>query len=335
MSREDRVALAKKRITSVLTKHGTAMMRTLEMKISDAGPNNQRLEPHILTVARNEMLESGEIKQINRPSIPWFSLADTPEDRFEARFAAQESVRLLTQKNRLPLRLGQTLEISIYRALQAQQRLSYFGRYTDLDAHDDSELYRKEEPPNYIGRRSIDGQEQLDFLVSNDAGIWGGLEAKNVREWMYPNRDEVRDLLSKCVALDCVPILVARRIPYVTFYVLNKCGFIIHQNYNQLYPATASDIADQAKQKNLLGFHDIKCGNLPDQRLTKFLSENLPALLEQAKPKFDLYKDLLGAFASREMEWPEFSARARRRATGEPEDGEWAEEDMEPDEDLY
>ena len=34
-------------------------MRTLEQKISDAGPNDQRIDPHILTEVRNDLLVRG------------------------------------------------------------------------------------------------------------------------------------------------------------------------------------------------------------------------------------------------------------------------------------
>jgi len=66
----------------------------------------------------------------------------------------------------------------------------------------------------------------------------------------------LKKALQKCLALDAVPVLIARRIPYVTFVVLSRCGVIMHQLYNQLLPNAAADIAAQAKQKTLLGYGD-------------------------------------------------------------------------------
>lgn len=60
----DRKDLAKKRILSVLQKHGIATARTLEQKISDAGPYNQRINPHVLTPARNLLIDEGEVIKI-------------------------------------------------------------------------------------------------------------------------------------------------------------------------------------------------------------------------------------------------------------------------------
>jgi hypothetical protein len=49
------------------------------------------------------------------------------------------------------------------------------------------------------------------------SGTWLGLECKNVREWLYPDRTEIRQTIDKCLRLDCVPMIIGRRIPYVTF----------------------------------------------------------------------------------------------------------------------
>jgi len=87
---------------------------------------------------------------------------------------------------------------------------------------------------------------------------------------MYPTFRKYLKRSEKCLALDAVPVFIARRIPYVTFAVLSKSGFIVHQTYNQLLPASAADIAAKARDKSTLGYHDIRTGNQPDARLLKF-----------------------------------------------------------------
>jgi hypothetical protein len=52
MTRGERLVLAQKRVASVLRSYVIANERTLEQKISDAGPTNQRIEPFVLTQAR-------------------------------------------------------------------------------------------------------------------------------------------------------------------------------------------------------------------------------------------------------------------------------------------
>jgi len=59
MDRPARIALGEKRLQSVLKSHQIALARTLEQKIADAGPNPQRIDPHLLTTAREQLIEKG------------------------------------------------------------------------------------------------------------------------------------------------------------------------------------------------------------------------------------------------------------------------------------
>src|SRR5277367_6898795 len=82
-----------------------------------------------------------------------------------------------------------------------------------------------------------------------------------------------------------------------------------HQTYNQLLPVTATALADRVRHKEALGFHDIRVGNDPDPRLQKFIGENLPLVLPEARAAFDQYKDLLMSYGSLEIDYTEFAAR--------------------------
>jgi len=140
-------------------------------------------------------------------------------------------------------RLGQALEIAVYKALKQQNTLEFVGGFHDLDEHGDEKLYSKEDPPSIVSGQSM-GKSRLDFLGwHREAGVFG-VEVKNARAWYYPDRDEVRDLLRKCCAVNAVPVLIARRISYVLrSEVFEPCGVIIHQTFNQLYPNSAAELA--------------------------------------------------------------------------------------------
>jgi hypothetical protein len=145
------------------------------------------------------------------------------------------------------MRLGQTLEIAVYRALKEQSAFHTFGAFLDLDSHDDSTLYQKEEQPSSASGLTMIGR--ADFvLASKDSGLVA-VEVKNVREWLYPDRLEIRELLAKAVAINAVPVLIARRMPYVTFRLLNPCGVIVHQTYNQRFAQADQELADKARHK--------------------------------------------------------------------------------------
>ena len=337
----NRLALAEKRLFSVLRAHGVATDRTLEQKISDAGPANQRIDPHILTQVKTRLVEEHRILRLTRTAgrkgaaTPWYHLPETPALTVETRLSELHDIHDRTLDHRFTVRLGQTLEIAIFQALETlhaeQPTTHFFGSFRDLDEHDDSTLYSKIEPEAISGR-PVSGRSVVDFVLIDPAGNRAAIEAKNVRQWLYPDRQEIRDLLLKSCLLDAVPVLIARRIPYVTFSVLNRCGFLIHQTYNQLYPSADHELAALVKNKRLLGYHDVRLGNQPDERLLRFIRQ-LPTLLPEARARFEDFRDLLHGYATGDHSYQSFAGRARRRQRGEPQEFEPAEEHEEPEPD--
>ncbi|HEU0298527.1 MAG TPA: hypothetical protein VFR37_03715 [Longimicrobium sp.] len=295
-------------------------MRTLEQKISDAGPNNQRVDPHVLTVARNELAREALISVYRRNNVRWYHLSSTPHSHVVQRVDVQGQVFDRTSRKSVTLRVGQTLEIAVFKALQDQPH-HFLGAFRDLDEHGDDTLYSKEDPPPTLSGRSLPGDLRLDFLLLHAEAGAAAIEVKNLREWIYPDRQEVRDLLRKACAINAVPVLIARRYAYSTYSVLHRCGVILHQQYNQLYPESERELAALAARKDLLGYHDIRVGNAPDNRLRKFVTEHLPNLLPEARERFEVYRDLLRAYGEGQMSYEEFAARAARRERGEGEDG--------------
>lgn len=327
LEKEERRLLARKRLVSVLTRHGIANSRTLEQKISDAGPNNQRINPHVLTPVRADMESEGVIVRRFEGGNTWYHLASTDQSVVQSRLAFQIADFRAFSRNGIPQRIGQALEIATFRAM-ALHGLEFFGRFRDLDAHDDSTLYSKEEPPSHVGNRSLDGDQCLDFLVRHPEAGHLGLECKNIREWIYPDRNEITETIAKALALDCVPVIIARRVPFVTYKLMTACGIIIHQTYNQIMAAADAAIAARVKHKNSLGYHDIRLGNQPDARLLKFIGTDMMNVAAEARRKFEDHKDLLDAFSAGGTSYPEFAARVRRRSNGLNEDRD--EEDGDP-----
>ena len=322
-----RPLLAERRLRNILTTHIVALARTLEQKISDAGPTNQRIDPHILTPARQRLQEAGEVIPIQHAGTVWYYLSNPDPTLLSTRLDEQAHVHTAFCHHATAKRTGQALEIAVFRALASQTQIAFLGHYPDLDAHDDSSLYQKEEPPSAIGTKRIPGKRKLDFILGSLARPLG-VEVKNIRPWLYPNATDIREFLLKCCALDAVPVLIARRIPFVTFRLLHPCGVILHQTYNQRLAKADSALADQAKNKRLLGFHDIRVGNDPEARLTRFIHDNLPAISDDARRQYDLFKDLLCSFADGSMRYKEFAARVRRRAANQPED--YDEDQLDP-----
>jgi hypothetical protein len=324
LSREERERIAAKRLVANLDALTVANMRTLEMKIADSGPSNLRVNPHIITTVRNGMIKRKAILQLDKL---WYHRAIANPEAVQRRLELLRPLHQRTNDRHFTIRLGQTLEIAIFRSLGRSQ-LNFVGGFPDLGDHDDSTLYSKEEPPLSFSGRRMPGDMRFDFLIFHPVVGPLGVEAKNIREWIYPNRSEVKELLYKAVTADTVPILIGRRIPYVTFLLLNTCGVMAFENLNQLYPLSDAILAADVRAKENLGYHDVREGNEPNERLLNFIGSYIIREAEEYRERFDRYKDLLLDFATGEISYASFAARIRRRRTGQPED---SDEPPEPD----
>jgi hypothetical protein len=305
----------------LLDKHGVATMRTIEQKISDAGPFNQRINPHILTSVRTDLVKRGQIDSIKEGGTRWYFSTATAKAFRNERLALLAPIHKKASAQKFTRRVGDALEISVYRSLFAAGA-DFQGRFRDLDDHGDDLPYSKEEPPSHIGKRTLPGDLKLDFHYRHETAGWAGIECKNIREWLYPNRPELRQLMVKAFALNCIPVLIGRRIHPSTVFVFGKCGLIIHQNFNQLLPASDADLAADLKHKNLMGFFDIRASNEPDARMLRFVESSLPTAMPAAREKWKAHADIIERFVTDgDMSYAEFAGRIGRRARGEPEDG--------------
>jgi hypothetical protein len=219
-------------------------------------------------------------------------------DKVQERLAEVEPLYLMTQEAMFRQRLGQVLEIAVMRALKESGR-DFLGSYPDLDEHDDSELYNKTEPALVISGKKIE-KGPLDYVVFEPVGM-GGIEVKNYRTWLYPDSPEVKSLLWKCSDIGAVPVLVARRVPFITFRLLNLSGCLVYQHYNQLYANADSDLADLARDKDLLGYHDVRVGNEPDRRMNRCVTDLLPDLVGDTRPTFEKFLDMHRAYGRGEV----------------------------------
>lgn len=319
MTPEARRDLAKKRLISVLGRHGAALARTLEQKISDAGPINQRIDPHILIPARNELVQAGVILKLREHGVDWFALAETPPQDVRDRIEVQFQTYRMILTGEFNSRLGEVLEIAVYRAMLRSTDLQYLGGFRGLSNEPTFTKQKKEEPPSIFAGHELRGNKRFDFLVGRE-GHWGAIEVKNVREWLYPDRVEIRDMLAKAADINMPPILIARRIPYVTRRLLAPAGVLIWETRHQYYPPEYGNIAGLVRDKDSLGYFDVIPSDHPDKNLTEFVTRIVPEELADANRRFQEYRDLLQSFGEGAIKYKEFAARIRRRENGSNED---------------
>jgi hypothetical protein len=288
----------------------------LEQKISDAGPNPQRVDPHLLTKARIALANEGILQTRLHNENQWHFLAGSDRSFVDERFHELTALHAQTEVRSFTDRMGDTAEIAVLRAMQ-RNRLNFFGHFTDLHQHGDGRRYTKHDPDFFSGV-AIEGGK-LDYILVHPSAGGMGIEIKNTREWVYPDKNIVTQLLRKCVQIDVVPVLMARRIHYTTFTVLNACGAIIHQFYNQMYPSADAALAEQVRNKLTLGYSDVRIGNEPDARLLKFFADSLPSVGRQSREKFDDQKGLIEDYVRGNLSYAQFVAQLR----GNPEHDEW------------
>lgn len=314
----DRQELAAKRLLSVIGRHGAAIARTIEQKISDGGPLNQRIDPHILIPVRNKLVEAKQLDRIKRHGRDWYVVAGTPQNVIDARIETQFEVLRLTIDNAFVHRIGDVLEIATFRALR-EKGLPSLGGFRGLADAPTTKTPKKEEPPSIFAGRELTGNKRFDFLVGPN-GVWGGVECKNIREWLYPDREEIRHMLRKAIELDIPPILIGRRIPFVTRRLLQPAGVLLWETRQQFYPAEYDNLAQQMRDKESIGFFDIKVTDYPTPQLHDFITRIVPEELPEARERFDMFKDLLSAYAFGHLPYRGFAARIRRRENGSNEE---------------
>jgi hypothetical protein len=317
LDRSGRRELAAKRLLKVVERHGAAIPRTLEQKISDAGPLNQRIDPHILIPVRNELVKEGRLQLIREYGRNWYALPDASPDWIAERMASQFEVLRHTLDNAFMRRMGDALEIAVFRALKTSN-LHSLGGFRGLTAEPTTKSPRKEEPPSIFGGRELQGNKRFDFLVGQQT--WAAIECKNIREWLYPDREEIRHMLRKSVELNIPAILIGRRIPFVTRRLLQPTGVLLWETRHQFYPPEHDNLAAQMREKTSLGFFDIRVSDYPTPQLEDFISRIIPEELAGANERFAVYRDLIAAYAFEDMHYTEFAARVRRRQNGQNED---------------
>jgi hypothetical protein len=187
---QGRIALGAHRIGNILKKHGIATMRMLEQKISDAGPNPQRVDPHILTKSRILLVEKDVIGTRMRGSTPWYFLKSADPTTVDGRFAELSAIQSETEQRAFTDRMGDTAEIAVMKAMQ-QSKLQFVGHFADLDQHGDDQRYLKHDPDFFSGVPILGGK--LDYILFNSKAAAWELRSRTRANGFIPIRISLRN----------------------------------------------------------------------------------------------------------------------------------------------
>src|SRR5262249_23791893 len=111
-----RIILGRSRIIKNLERLTVANWRTLEQKISDAGPSHMRVDPHILTDSKRSLINEKHIIPIKDKDVEWYILPETPQRLVDARLAEVQKIYRALSREAVRKRIGQSLEIAFYLA---------------------------------------------------------------------------------------------------------------------------------------------------------------------------------------------------------------------------
>lgn len=329
----DRITLAKKRIASILDRETAAHQKTLEQKISEQGPTNQRVDPHLVGLALMDLHELRRLRVNHHTATrnaAWYSNLLTPDADVQQRLAELAPLYASVSGSGFGNLTGDALEIVVFKCLAtifaAKPRFAYQG-YFHLDQPKDAQnRYRKTQPPKTIG--SLSTTKEADFLqFGHDAGPLC-IECKNYREWIYPHHGIIQDLIVKADDLGAIPVLIARRIHYTTkTNLLEPAGIIAHESYFQYYPSDRMDLAEKVRNKRSLGFTDVTATEEPHPRTVKFFDTILPKLIPQMAPRWQTCRTALREYAHGDINLAQLYTDI-----GSPAGGKWQDySDPEPE----
>lgn len=272
------VALAERRIISVLQSRIAANIRQLEVKISESGPGNIRPEPHILSDALRSLSDRGQIRTSKPKGV---------ERREETRFYSlakndPELVRGRIKELLVPYRTHRMLadtEEYCSRVLEDIVRLCF----------DASSGY------TYLGR--LPKSSPLDGVYELKAQKIG-VEVKNVREWIYPTSGEVWIMVRKCLQINAIPFLVTRKTSYIARNFLDELGIMHFQVWRQVFSKDVAHLLPDIQHTDRLGYKDVVAVDIiPNPHLVAHLQDTLPGQIAGYRAQWDRRQDVLHEFA--------------------------------------
>lgn len=322
----ERIGLAKRRIQSILDRETAACQKTLEQKISDQGPIDQRVDPHLVGLALKDLMETSRLKYREEQGEAWFTNPATPDAKANAKIAQLAPLHAQISSGSFGNLVGDTLEVVVFKCLERmfeqRPRYAYQGSFK-LSEPKAKGRYVKVKPPKSIGNRIT--LKDPDFLQFGHDGGPLFIECKNRREWLYPGHGLIKSTIIGACDLGCTPVLIQRRLHYTTIAnLLRPAGIISHESYFQYYPEDQAQIAAAVKDRRSLGFTDVIASEEPHPRTVKFFFDTLPKITKPMSERWNENKSALLAYANGDMHLAQLY-----NAIGSPAAGKW--QDPEPE----
>lgn len=299
------VDLGKKRILNILRTYRISFQKHLEIKISEAGPYNQRVEPVLLTTALRELKEEDQVQILRADGINMDFIGSVDYGRRGDASHFKKVQRLYKEydkQTKVESHCGLYLEKILYDTIcELKDIYHVVGRGPTVNGQGKlikpagSEIL-------YYGDNDVYGGGGFDlFLIHKETNIPIGIEAKNVRNWIYPDSQEAWRMIARGCSLECLPVMAARKLAYITrarlFSQVGVLGFETQfQYFNPNVLIDSPNFRDIVK-KDGLGYADIKITDEIPAHFLHFFQKILPENIEEYYAKFMDNKDILKEYA--------------------------------------
>lgn len=290
----NRIDLAKKRVVSNLTDRIYMNRRQLESKISEAGPFNQRCDPHVISIALSQLVGDGSIIKEHTQSSDFYHLpvkrGVASKGFFEAR--KQKILTLYDAYKSLASGdstiCGDALETVVTKAIQNTNRYQEIGS--------------KKNPQITFGNVTLPGSFDNLLLLPSPVASLICVEDKNIREWLYPASQELWSLINKASKLigsatPPLPIIITRRIPYYSRKAFKALGILGFETRHQYFDPSVEDQLTEIKHKHGLGFFDIETKLEPPAGLIKFFDSTIPEQAHVYTQQFASNREIFNEYA--------------------------------------
>jgi hypothetical protein len=300
--------LAARGIQELLAVDGAATQPGMEAKLSDSVfPGFTRhVDPHHLTTARFRLLRAGVIEKLDEQTrgggtVGTYVLAG-PSKAVQRKAGRK---RLLHQRYLswsrdhtkwgaapIPAALERVVHSSLVRAAP-------FG-YLLLRPEGGGEVTRIAGAAVPGGR--IDNAAFFTGLTSRglpEKTALIAIEAKNVRQWIYPQTQELYQLLDKSAKLhiahpdlDVLPVLVCRRAHYLTTKMAQHVGFHVIQTRRQyIRPAVAANADDRRKfeELNVELSYGLDLNEGPVDQMAAHFTKTIPSRSQEAVARWSRF----------------------------------------------
>lgn len=302
----ERILLGKRRTLNILERELVAHQKTLEQKISDQGPVDQHVDPHLLGLGIKDLLELRRISRMTHHSTgkePWYTNRGTNAERASQKLDNLAPLYAAVSIGHFKNLVGDALEVIVNKCLtEVYQQDSKYAYLGDFKLHEQKkdQRYQKAQPPRIISGQLIQGEADFIQYGHDEGGLF--IECKNYREWIYPHHKIIKELIRKAHSANLIPLLVARRFHYTTITnLLAPSGILYHQTFFQYYPADQEELAAQVREKRSLGFSDVRATETPHSATLNYFRNILPSAVAPAAQKWKAHADVLLAYACDEI----------------------------------